>query len=135
MSTVMDRKTKPAIDNLRINGERLWDSLMELAKIGATPKGGVCRLTLTDLDRQGRDLVTKWARDAGMTVTIDRLRFITPGNLLGIPGCAVPTGVADGLPVGVQVYADLWRDDLCLDVGQIIEERLGTITPIDPRSG
>jgi peptide deformylase len=38
-------------------GERLWASLMELAQIGATPKGGVCRLTLTDLDKQGRDLV------------------------------------------------------------------------------
>ncbi len=36
----------------RINGERLWDSLMALAEIGATPKGGCCRLTLTDLDRQ-----------------------------------------------------------------------------------
>ena len=35
----------------RINGERLWDSLMALAEIGATPKGGCCRLTLTDLDR------------------------------------------------------------------------------------
>ena len=73
MSTVIDRKSKPAVDNLRINGQRLWDSLMELAKIGATPKGGVCRLTLTDLDRQGRDLVCKWARDAGMTVTIDKI--------------------------------------------------------------
>ena len=46
---------------------------MELAKIGATPKGGVCRLTLTDLDKQGRDLVTRWAREAGMTVTIDKI--------------------------------------------------------------
>jgi len=46
---------------------------MELARIGATPKGGVCRLTLTDLDRQGRDLVTRWAREAGMTVTIDKI--------------------------------------------------------------
>jgi amidase len=72
---------------------------------------------------------------AGTNLTIDRLRFITPGNLLGIPGCAVPAGIHDGLPVGVQVYADLWRDDLCLDVGQIIEDELGTITPIDPRSG
>ena len=55
----MDTKTETGIDHLRIDGERLWDSLMELAKIGATPKGGVCRLTLTDLDRQGRDLVTR----------------------------------------------------------------------------
>ena len=58
---------------LRIDGDRLWASLMELAQIGATPKGGVCRLTLTDLDRQGRDLVTGWAREAGLTVTIDRI--------------------------------------------------------------
>jgi len=69
----MDAKAKPDIENLRINGERLWDSLMELAQIGATPKGGVCRLTLTDLDKQGRDLVTRWAREAGMTVTIDKI--------------------------------------------------------------
>ena len=45
---------------LRINGPRLWASLMELARIGATPKGGVCRLALTELDKQGRDLVTRW---------------------------------------------------------------------------
>ncbi|MDN3922009.1 Zn-dependent hydrolase [Roseateles violae] len=69
----MDMKTKPALQDLRINGQRLWDSLMELAKIGATPKGGVCRLTLTDLDKQGRDLVLGWARQAGMTVTVDKI--------------------------------------------------------------
>ena len=61
------------IDSLRIDGPRLWASLMELAQIGATPKGGVCRLTLTDLDKQGRDLVTRWAREAGMSVTIDKI--------------------------------------------------------------
>ncbi|MFG6432764.1 Zn-dependent hydrolase [Roseateles sp. LYH14W] len=65
--------TTPDITKLRINGQRLWDSLMELAQIGATEKGGVCRLTLTDLDKQGRDLVTRWAREAGMTVTIDKI--------------------------------------------------------------
>ena len=69
----MDMKAKPRVDELRINGERLWGSLMELAKIGATPKGGVCRLTLTDLDKQGRDLVSRWAREAGLTVTIDKI--------------------------------------------------------------
>src|ERR1700712_1835326 len=74
--TAMDMKAKPRKDNvseLRIDGDRLWASLMELAKIGATPKGGVCRLTLTDLDKQGRDLVTRWAREAGMTVVIDKI--------------------------------------------------------------
>ncbi len=69
----MNTETLVNIDALRINGERLWTSLMELAQIGATPKGGVCRLTLTDLDKQGRDLVTLWAREAGMTVTIDKI--------------------------------------------------------------
>ena len=45
------------LSNIRIDGGRLWDSLMEMAKIGATPKGGCKRLTLTDLDREGRALV------------------------------------------------------------------------------
>ncbi|MBA5607292.1 Zn-dependent hydrolase [Duganella sp. FT3S] len=58
---------------LRINGERLWTALMELARIGATPKGGVKRLTLTDLDRQGRDLVVGWGKAAGLTVTVDQI--------------------------------------------------------------
>jgi N-carbamoyl-L-amino-acid hydrolase len=69
----MDMPTASRLDDLRIDGERLWSSLMELAQIGATPKGGVCRLALTELDRQGRDLVTGWARAAGMTVVIDRI--------------------------------------------------------------
>jgi len=61
------------IDTLRINGQRLWQSLMDLAAIGATPKGGVCRLALSELDRQGRDRVVQWAREAGLTVTVDRI--------------------------------------------------------------
>jgi len=67
--------SKPATDvhALRVNGERLWDSLMQLARIGATPKGGVCRLALTELDRQGRDLVLDWARQAGLQVTVDQI--------------------------------------------------------------
>ena len=65
----------PATDTTgwRINGDRLWASLMDLAQIGATPKGGCRRLTLTDLDRQGRDKVIGWAREAGMSVTIDKI--------------------------------------------------------------
>ncbi|WP_021025781.1 Zn-dependent hydrolase [Comamonas sp. B-9] len=69
----MDTKVKTDTSQLRINGDRLWASLMELAQIGATAKGGVCRLALTGLDRQGRDLVTRWAKEAGMTVTIDKI--------------------------------------------------------------
>ena len=58
---------------LRVNGERLWQSLMDLARIGGTDKGGVCRLALTELDRQGRDLVVGWARDAGLSITVDQI--------------------------------------------------------------
>ncbi len=58
---------------LRIDGERLWQSLMELAKIGATEKGGVKRLALTDLDREGRNLVVRWGREAGLEVTVDQI--------------------------------------------------------------
>lgn len=65
--------SSPALTSLRIDGRRLWDSLMALAQVGATPKGGVCRLALSDLDRQGRDLVTRWGREAGLTVTVDRI--------------------------------------------------------------
>ncbi|WP_409422889.1 Zn-dependent hydrolase [Pseudaeromonas sp. ZJS20] len=62
-----------SLDKIRVNGERLWQSLMDLAQIGATPKGGVCRLTLTDLDKQGRDRVIGWAKAAGLSVTIDQI--------------------------------------------------------------
>ena len=61
------------MSDLRIDGERLWGSLMELAQIGATPKGGVARLALTDLDREGRDWLVARAREAGMAVTVDRI--------------------------------------------------------------
>ncbi len=60
----------------RIDGQRLWASLMSLAEIGATAKGGVCRLALSELDRQARDLFVRWAREAGCTVRVDAI-----GNL------------------------------------------------------
>ena len=56
---------------LRTDSDRLWKSLMDLAEIGATEKGGVCRLALTDLDRQGRDLFVSWCEAEGMTVRVD----------------------------------------------------------------
>src|SRR5437899_5911685 len=57
--------------NLRIDGERLWGELMETAAIGGTAKGGICRLTLTDLDRQVRDWFKARAEGLGCTVAID----------------------------------------------------------------
>ena len=61
------------LSNVRVNGARLWDSLMEMAKIGATPKGGCKRLTLTDLDKQSRTLFRRWCEDAGCAVKVDEM--------------------------------------------------------------
>jgi N-carbamoyl-L-amino-acid hydrolase len=86
-----------AIDALRTNGARLWDSLERMAQIGATPKGGVCRLALTELDRQSRDLFVEWARAAGCTVRVDRM-----GNIFARRAGRDP----DAAPVLVGSHAD-----------------------------
>ena len=59
--------------NQRIDPKRLWDSLMDMARFGATPKGGVRRLTLTDIDRQGRDHFRAECEAAGLTVRVDEI--------------------------------------------------------------
>ncbi len=64
--------------NPRVNGERIWQSLMEMAKNGATAKGGVCRLALSDEDKAARDLFVQWCKEAGCEVIVDRM-----GNLFG----------------------------------------------------
>jgi N-carbamoyl-L-amino-acid hydrolase len=61
------------LSNVRVNGSRLWDALMEMGQIGGTPKGGCKRLTLTDLDRQGRDLFRAWVEKEGCTVEVDEM--------------------------------------------------------------
>src|SRR5690349_13129571 len=57
--------------NLAVDGERLWADLMDTAAIGGTQKGGICRLTLTDLDRQVRDWFAARAAALGLTLTVD----------------------------------------------------------------
>jgi len=74
--------------NLTVNGERLWASLMELARIGATAKGGVCRLAASDLDGEARQLFIRWCEEAGCTVAIDHIGNIfarRPGRNPALP--------------------------------------------------
>src|SRR3954452_17338076 len=74
--------------NLKVNGERLWASLMELATIGATEKGGVCRLAASDLDAEARRLFISWCEEAGCTVTVDGIGNIfarRPGRNPDLP--------------------------------------------------
>jgi N-carbamoyl-L-amino-acid hydrolase len=63
----------PGQTNQRIDGKRLWDLLMSMAEIGATPKGGVRRLTLTEVDKRGRDRFRAECEAAGLTVRVDAI--------------------------------------------------------------
>jgi N-carbamoyl-L-amino-acid hydrolase len=65
-----------ALTNQRIDGARLWDTLMKIAEIGGTPKGGVKRITLTETDKRGRAQFTEWCEALGLKV-----RFDSMGNM------------------------------------------------------
>ncbi|MFC3704375.1 Zn-dependent hydrolase [Devosia honganensis] len=70
-------------ENLRIDGDRLWESLMEMARIGPGVAGGNNRQTLTDADKQGRELFARWCEEAGLTMGVDKMgtMFMTrPGT-------------------------------------------------------
>lgn len=73
---------------ISIDSQRLWKSLMDLAKIGATAKGGVRRLALSELDGQARDLFIRWCKEAGCSVAIDGIGNIfvrRPGRDNNLP--------------------------------------------------
>ena len=81
---------------LRVNANRLVRRLQELGQIGGLEGGGCSRLALTDADREGRDLVTMWMRDAGLDVAIDGI-----GNVVG-----TRPGREDGPPVMCGSHVD-----------------------------
>jgi len=82
--------------NLRINIGRLTAKIEDLAEIGAIAGGGVCRMALTDEDRQGRDMVVKWMHELGLEVTVDQI-----GNVIGIRA-----GQESGRPVMTGSHID-----------------------------
>jgi amidase len=71
----------------------------------------------------------------GAAGTLELMRPVLPANALGTPAAVVPAGMADGLPVGVQVMGGKYTELRCLAVAELIEQRLGTLTPIDPVTG
>jgi len=86
------KKIKGNRQNLRVNAERLWNNIMATAKIGGTARGGICRLTLTDSDRQVRDWFVKTCESIGGTVTIDEMGNIfvrRPGKDNSLPPIAI----------------------------------------------
>lgn len=85
-----------------IDGSRLWESIMQMASIGATAAGGVCRLTLTELDRQARELFREWAEAAGCSVSVDpagNMFARRPGRDNTLPPVAVGSHL-DSQPTG-----------------------------------
>ncbi len=90
------------MQNLQINARRLWDTLMQTAQIGATPKGGICRLTLTDLDRQVRDWFKAQCEALGCAVAIDDMGNMfarRPGKNPALPPIAMGSHL-DTQPTG-----------------------------------
>ena len=71
----------------------------------------------------------------GAAGTLELMRPVLPANLLGTPAAVVPAGMAAGLPVGVQVMGARYTELRCLAVAEVIERRLGRLTPIDPVTG
>ena len=70
--------------------------------------------------------------DGRVAQTIRGMRMTLAVNALGLPAVALPVGIGEGLPQSVQVIGPRYREDLCLDAAAALEERFGTITPIDP---
>ena len=104
---------------LQIDAQRLWDTLMETAKIGATAKGGICRLTLTDLDRQVRDWLKAQCEALGCAVSVDEVGNMfarRPGKNPQLPPVAMgshldtqPTGGKFDGPLGVLAALEALR--------------------------
>ena len=102
---------------------RAWSLFMETYPVVVLPSCPEVALPV-NVDIQDR---------AGTARMLDALLFQLLLPVLGLPGLAVPTAPVDGLPMGVQVVSRRYREDLCLDVGEIVEAQIGPCTPVDPR--
>jgi len=102
---------------LRAWGEFLEEHPLVVAPVCTDPPFAVG----TDLD-EGR-----------VAQTIAGMRMAMAVNALGLPAVALPVGIGAGLPQAVQVIGPPYREDLCLAAAAALEDRCGTITPIDPR--
>ena len=101
---------------------RLWSAFLTDYSVCIGPTWSNVPWTIdTDLDPEKGDAVLR-----------ESFIFIAPGNCLGLPSVALPMGVADGIPTGIQIYSELYREDLCLLAAEIIEKERDCPTPIDP---
>ncbi len=77
-----------------------------------------------DFDQQGDEAVARMLSAHHPMLAV---------STLGLPGLSIPTGFADGIPIGVQLVAGRFKEELCLSAGEVIEARQPVATPIDPR--
>lgn len=112
--------------DLRVNGERLWNSLMEMGEIGGTPEGGCNRLAATALDGQARDLFCEWVKAVGCEVSVDKMGNVfarRPGKDNSLPAVGAgshldtqPTGGkfdgVFGVLAGVEVLRTLHDNNI-----------------------
>lgn len=102
---------------------RLWELFLEERPLVVTPASNEPPFPV-DLDLVDADTTRRIMRAQVMQLVVP---------VLGLPAVSVPTGVADGLPTGVQITAGRFREDLCLEAATAIEVRAPMATPIDPR--
>jgi amidase len=103
---------------------REWQLFLERYPLLLMPVSSLRPVPL-DYDQQGDDAVARMLTSHHPMLAI---------SMLGLPGLAIPTGQADGVPVGVQLVATRFREDICLAAAEVIEARYPAATPIDPRS-
>ncbi len=101
---------------------RCWGEFQEAHPLIVAPiSTDIPRLAGTDLD------------EGAVAEDVRNMRMATAVNALGLPAMAVPVGIGGGLPQVVQVIGPRYREDLCLDAAEALEDAAGIITPIDPR--
>lgn len=138
---------------MKVNGERLWNRLMEIAQIGGTPKGGVCRVTLTEEDRKGRDLFIEWCKSIGCTIRVDHMGNIfarkkgtrddLPAILLGSHLDSQPTGgkydgvmgVISALEVAETLYENKMEHERSIEIVSWTNEEGARFNPAMIGSG
>jgi amidase len=117
----------PALSNQRLHAERSrlgrqWSRFFVEYPVLVGPTWG-CPVWPVDADLDP---------SAGLALLRETTRFILPGNVLGLPCVTLPMSGAATLPDSVSVYADLWREDLCLAAAEVIEAAVGRRAPVDP---